>query len=169
MAESMDFDVVINDDENTDTNEEDNSEVNDIPSGQKPRNELQIAEDAIKDITKLNKLRYPLRTLVSLMKYQTCVKGKLNLTYSENMDIIVTQTELSGEVSTKLSSKSKEINEHFTHKLKVFKASLQPRNDNQNYQKRTDNQSYQKKTWTKQKADKYVLKELQDLVAKLNK
>ncbi|CAC5423894.1 unnamed protein product [Mytilus coruscus] len=181
----------------------------------------QIAEDATKDITKLNKQRYPLLTLVSLMKYQrksntrngvlnVSFKGsvglkensditnsidntiltskdklytsiletltnkisdigrQLNLTYSENMDIIGTQTALSGEARTKLSSKSKEINEQFTHKLKVFTASLKPRNGNQNYQTRTDNQRYQKKTWTKPKADKNLLKELQDLVAKLN-
>lgn len=95
---------------------------------------------------------------------------QLNQTYSENMEIIGTETAQSGEARTRLSSKSKDINEHFTHKLKVYTASLKPRTDNQPYQKRAENQSYQKKTWTtsKPKADKHVLRELQDLVAKLN-
>ncbi|CAG2216077.1 unnamed protein product [Mytilus edulis] len=223
MAENVDFNIVIENDENTDTNEDNNSEVNDIPSGQIPRNEIQIAEDTIRDINKLNKQRYPLLTLVSLMKYQkkcntrngvlnVSFKGsvgakenseitdsinnaiqtskdtlyasiletlttkisdigrQLNQTYSENMEIIGTETAQSGEARTRLSSKSKDINEHFTHKLKVYTASLKPRTDNQPYKKRAENQSYQKKTWTtsKPKADKHVLRELQDLVAKLN-
>lgn len=44
-------------------------EDNGIPSGQKIRTEDQIAEDGIKDFRRISQIRYPLLTMVEVLKY----------------------------------------------------------------------------------------------------
>ncbi|CAG2196699.1 unnamed protein product [Mytilus edulis] len=140
MAENVDFNIVIENDENTDTNEDNNSEVNDIPSGQIPRNEIQIAEDTIRDINKLNKQRYPLLTLVSLMKYQkkcNTRNGVLNVSFKgsvgakENSEITASinnaiQTSkdtlyasILETLTTKISDIGRQLNQTYSENMEI--------------------------------------------------
>jgi hypothetical protein len=68
MAENMDFTIST---ENLDSDE--NLDLNDdfeIVCGQQPRDEVKMAEDGIKRMTELNKRRYPLLTMKTLLEFQ---------------------------------------------------------------------------------------------------
>jgi hypothetical protein len=68
MAENMDFTIST---ENLDSDE--NLDLNDdfeIVCSQQPRDEMKMAEDGIKRMTELNKRRYPLLTMKTLLEFQ---------------------------------------------------------------------------------------------------
>jgi hypothetical protein len=68
MAENMDFTIST---ENLDSDE--NLDLNDdfeIVCSQQPRDEMKMTEDGIKRMTELNKRRYPLLTMKTLLEFQ---------------------------------------------------------------------------------------------------
>ena len=78
MAENMDFTIST---ENLDSDE--NLDLNDdfeIPCSQQPWDEMKIAEDGIKRITELNKRRYPLLTMKTLLEFQKKTQHQIWIT-----------------------------------------------------------------------------------------
>ena len=140
----MDFTIPINDPDvdSLDLFEEDKPEFDtNIQCGQKPRNELEIAEDTLKDIRNLNKQKYPLLTMVTLLKYQRRtspnngilkVSFKGNVGPKENSDITQTIDNKLREtketlnnyilelVNNKISEIDKQLNDTYVRNLEVI-------------------------------------------------
>ncbi|CAG2192841.1 unnamed protein product [Mytilus edulis] len=73
MAENMDFSISTENlysDENLDLNDDFTIPCSQIPNSQKPKDEIEIAEEGVQTITELSKRRYPLLTMKTLLEFQ---------------------------------------------------------------------------------------------------